>query len=1142
MSQRISLTRIVAIHWYGFRQIFDVEDNVLISGAFGTGKSALLDLVQYVLLGEHWRANRAAAGSGAYRTGTERASRGRDLVGYCLGDTNQTRQGQRHFLRQSGITLVALEFTRAAARGQKEPQRETWGIRLEFSSPEVAPKHTYFCLPARLEYTAIAPDGKLLSEENFRTWVRREYGSEALFNRQRDYLEEMAAPRHLNFDLTAFQRTFPKAIAFEPEENVEKFIREFILDASPLDVRDVRLALRAYDDTRRRLEKQEDEAAFLRRICARHDQFAAARREEAILTHTGHALRLLHAEERRERHAAELQRLETEHAEDLQALDAARKESAAIDSLLSEVRFQVQQDPDGAKMDQLDRQRRELQAKVSDLREAQQTVRQRLDERHYRWMTWLKHGSALPLPGLSETLTVDESCLIKLRSGPDAERLEAMQRLASQFNELWVAIQKRVRPLEDEIAAHVSRLKQLAEDLENLSKGQAPGSFPLFQAIRQKLGTRVEQLGRLIEVRPEAERWWPALELFLGRQRWVLIPENAADYREALEILRKVPPGREPESLLNPAEARQLRAGVREGSLFEKVEVAHPIARHYVQHLLGEVVCVESLHELEKCEAGRAITPDGIFKQVPLRRRLKPVSSVEMTLGRQGLERMRAAKLKEQTDLRAQHEALKQRLADVQAWLDAGKKSGLDHPGLPDRAAELPQLPEWEAALARARSTIDLLMTPEREARQQRLVELENQHKQVLTRIGSLAHRQNQFEFTARPQREGLARAEEDVQSHRLDVENNRVALSKRFAGILDPELIQRRAHFRTEFPKWGDCLDAQTQQTAKAGQAALAARAERDKERMLLASARDDQGHLKHPEYQHEFSIDDEENEAWGARLRVLETVELEKSRQLAADRKREWERRLEESVLNELNRRITEAQNTIRLLDRYLSQPIGRYRYRISQRRDVAGYGPIWQLLDTGLEPTDPLAAAVAQTEIQRAKEELMQAVNAPDSSDDRVRALLDYRNYHHYDLEMVPADKPDAPPISLGRSGRNLSGGENQAPFFISMLAAFRRVYDRGDRSSVRSQQLGIVVMDEAFSKLSGDGIEDCLALARSFQLQLIMAFPPERLGVMVPHAQTVVMCQKAIQRDADGYVTGITTIPLLTTMAEAMDALS
>ena len=253
MSQRISLTRIIALNWYGFRQIFDVDDNVLISGAFGTGKSALLDLMQYVLLGEHWRANRAAAGN----------ARGRDLVGYCLGDTNQTREGQRHFLRPSGVTIAALEFTRPAERSGKEAKRETWGIRVEYSSPAAAPKQTYFCIPDRLEHAALVPDGKTqLSDDAFRQWLRREYGNESLFARQRDYLEEMAAPRHLNFDIAAFQRTFPKAIAFEPEENVGKFIREFILEESPLNVTEVRASLRAYDDTRKRLEKQEDEAGF----------------------------------------------------------------------------------------------------------------------------------------------------------------------------------------------------------------------------------------------------------------------------------------------------------------------------------------------------------------------------------------------------------------------------------------------------------------------------------------------------------------------------------------------------------------------------------------------------------------------------------------------------------------------------------------------------------------------------------------------------------------------------------------------------------------------------------------------------------------------------------------------------------------
>ncbi len=841
-----------------------------------------------------------------------------------------------------------------------------------------------------------------------------------------------------------------------------------------------------------------------------------------------------------------MKRLEDSHADDIKSLSQATEDAAQVGKLLDEVRFQVGKDPEAVKIAELESKKTELQEKVKALQETRKSARQQLDDRHYRWMRWLKHGTALPLANLKEALFVDDAQLANLRSGTDAERLVALQKLAQRFNDLWNSARDLIRPLEDEINSAKKTLQQLAEDLENLSKGQSPGAFPLFQAVRHKLGDRAEQLGRLVEVKPEAERWWPALELFLGRNRWAIIVNDAADYRQSLEILRKTPPGREPESLLNPGETRQLRGGAREGSLFSKVDVAHPIARLYIEHLLGDVLCVESNEELESTDAGRAITPEGVFKQVPLRRRLKPAAPVELTLGREGLERMRAAKQKEQNETRVKFEALEQRLADVQTWLESGRAGGLADGTLPERAAELPLLPELEADLGRVRETINLLMTTEREARQKRLNELKINEKGILAKVAVLTERKNNFELTTRPEREGLARAQQDSQSARLEVEANRVEFGRRFSGVLDCELMERRDKFRAGFPKWSECFSAVAEASAKVGQSAVAARAQRNGEREKLATVRDEQGNLRHPEYQAEFPADDESNEAWAARLRVLETVELAKSRQLAADRKREWERRLEDNVLNELNRRITDAQDTIRLLDRYLSQPVGRFRYRLSQRRDTAGYGSIWRLLDSGLEPTDPLAAAIQETEVQRAKDELMKAVDGTErkdlAQDARSLRLLDYRNYHRYDLEMVPADKPEAPPISIGRSGRNLSGGEGQAPFFISMLAAFRRVYDRGDRASTRSQQLGLVVMDEAFSKLSGDGIEDCLALARSFQLQLVMAFPPERLGVMVPHAETVVMCQKEVERDAEGYVTSITNIPLLTTMAEAMEALS
>lgn len=1131
MSRRISLTRVIALNWYGFRQIFDVGDNILMSGAFGTGKSALLDLIQYVLLGEHWRANRAAAGN----------ARGRDLVGYCLGDTNQTRNGQRHFLRSSGVTLIGLEFTRAADAPNDPPKRETWGIRLEYRSADAAPSHTYFFLPERLEYSVVAPEGKMLSDEEFRRWIRRDFDSECIFSRQRDYLEEMAAPRHLNFDSGAFQRTFPKAIAFELEDNVEKFIREFILEESPLDVREVRAALHAYDDTRRRLEKQEDEAEFLRRICRQHERGEEARRESALLRHVDLTLRQLQAEERREKHAAELQRLESSHAAEMQELQRARADEAEVTRVLEDVRFQIQKDPDDVKLDALDRQRRELQARITALRESQRSVLERLEARQQCWQRWLQSGATLPLDGLAKALTVDRKVLTQLREGEVHARLEATSVLAGRFNELTNAVRELLRPLEDRLRSLTQLRQQLAQDLEHLARGRAPGAFPVFQAIRQKLGDRAEQLARLIEVNPEAERWWPALELYLGRSRWVIVVNDAADYREALDILRKTPANQDGEALLNPAELADLRSRAQPGSLYSKVSVTHTVARPYVEHLLGEVMCVDSLRELEATAAPRAITPEGIFKQKPLRRRLKAAGAVALTLGRVGLERMKAAKLQEQEEARLEFETLERRLADVQGWLERGRRDGLGEPVRADATGEFARLPELERELGTLRETINLLSTPEREERQKRLAELESDRANLLRRIGALADAHLKFELPAKREREGLAAAEEEIEDAVLSVEQSRLALVRRFPDLLAEEWLGRRDAFHKDYPKWLDCYAAVSSAAAKAGETAAEAREKRNTERLLLASARDEKGDLRHPEYQADFPADDEDNEAWSNRLRVLETVELEKSRELAADRQREWERRLEENVLNELNRRISAASDTIRLLDRYLSQPVGRFRYRISQRKDTAGYGAIWSLLQTGLEVTDPLLAAIPDEDTKKAKEELMKAIDAPDRSEDRVRRLLDYRFYHRYDIEMVPADKPDAPPISLSRSGRNLSGGESQAPFFVSMLAAFRRVYDRGSRDSTRSQQLGLVVMDEAFSKLSGDGIEDCLALARAFQLQLVMAFPPERLGVMVPHAQTVVICQKDVKRDKEGYVTQITNIPLVATMAEAMEAL-
>ena len=1133
-AQRISLTRIIAVNWYGFRQIFDVSNHTLISGAFGSGKSALLDLIQYVMLGEEWRPNRAASG----------AARGRTLVSYCLCDTNYTRNDEPHYIRRDGVTFIGLEFTWPAERNQ-EPRRETWGVRIQYASPTSRAEQTYFCLPARLDWAEIAPDGKLLSEEEFKSYVRREFEStssrKCLFPRQRDYLAEMATPHHLWFDEKQFPKTFPKSIAFETEKNVEDFIRKFILEENPLEVSDVKAAVSAYRETQARLECQEAEANQLRVVQAKHDAYAQARREAAILQHLGYALEQDRLNELVANHENDLAKLRAKHKSDNAAFDKAVTEAERLTSALAEFKL----DSDEAELQQKLAEQKSKRDEQAGLLDAQKGVRERLRDLRHRWTQWLKCGATLQLDGLPATLTVEDRLLDALAAPDEAAGLQAIPDLADRFNQIFQNVGRLLEPHTTEINSITNRLKQIAADLERIEERQTPGSFPLFQAVKARLAsspTPPEQLCRLIEVKPDSEDWRSAIELVLARNRFAIVVGSGEDYRAALDVLRKRAPAERgvDESLVHPREAGELSADVRKHSLAEKIEFApapDPIQRaamNFANHLLGRVMAAERVEDLDSSDRG--ITRDGIYKQAPIRRRLRQVPGFEFTLGTEGLKRLRDSLTREQKGLMAERANQQALIDSVNAWLDTGKKGGLSDHRLPDRSGELPRLPVLQQELAALKLRIDFLSTTERTGRLQKLKDLQEDLAKANQEIGRLKDARSLFAQKEKEHLTGLEESARKLTTAKILTTQNRVAMP---AGILDAEIEDRLEKLKAEFKTWTERKETAVERGGKASVDVERARNARNNERRALLDAVDGNGRPKHPQYRHDhFDPEEESNDRWQARLRLLEEVQLAESRKHAAERRKDWERRLKDQVLNRLNENLQTSERTVRQLRTYLDVQVGKHKYRISQERDPA-FAAHWSLVDSGFEPTDELLAAGRTPEVQQALDELMAAVESNGAADARALSLLDYRNYHRYDIKMRPADHASGPEISFGRSGVSMSGGENQAPFFISMLAAARRIYDLGGG---RSQHLGLVVMDEAFSKLSGDGVEDCLELARNFNLQLLMAFPIDRLGVMTPFADTVVELRKEEVRDAAGFITELDNIPIVLPPGDVQESIA
>lgn len=432
------------------------------------------------------------------------------------------RLAEPHYIRRSGVTLIGLEFTWPTERN-KPPRRETWGVRVQYTSPTSKAEQTYFYVPARLNWAEIAPSGEVMSEEEFKSFVRREYemvsGRKCLFPRQKDYLAEMATPHHLWFDEKQFPKTFPKAIAFEAEKDVENFIRRFILEENPLEVKDVKSAVGAYRETQARLERQTEEAELLRNVRELHGTYEKAKREAAILQHFGHALDHARLGELVTRHEKDLADLRTKHAQDNEAFDKFVTEAGRLKTALGEFHL----DSDEAELKQKLTEQQTKRAEQTGLLQAQQGVRQRLRDLRLRWTQWLKRGAAIKLEGMGEILTVDDRLLDAMAAPDEKTGLAAMPDLAERFSQLFQAVGKLLEPHTTRITSISNRLKEIVADLERLDDGQTPGSFPIFQAIKTRLAnssTPPEQLCRLIEVKPNAEDWRNAVELVLGRNRF----------------------------------------------------------------------------------------------------------------------------------------------------------------------------------------------------------------------------------------------------------------------------------------------------------------------------------------------------------------------------------------------------------------------------------------------------------------------------------------------------------------------------------------------------------------------------------------------------------------------------------------------
>lgn len=268
---------------------------------------------------------------------------------------------------------------------------------------------------------------------------------------------------------------------------------------------------------------------------------------------------------------------------------------------------------------------------------------------------------------------------------------------------------------------------------------------------------------------------------------------------------------------------------------------------------------------------------------------------------------------------------------------------------------------------------------------------------------------------------------------------------------------------------------------------------------------------------------------EAFREQHTQLVQIDLERyaaSLQKAKERCRE---RFRKDILYRMKDDIRNARRQFRELSRVMQElrygeEMYQFQVRESQDPEMARlYQLIMSDQNSETTPEDSLFNLAAMSDqayeaqidefverILSVAKEITEARQSGKHTDKPILHLVDYRQYLDYDIIITNTKTQESVPLS--KVSQDSSGGENQAPFYIAICASLLQIYQKCD-NSVR-----LVLLDEAFSKMTSDRIRPMMQMFRQMDLQVLMITTVEKASAIQPMCDVTYSIVKSGTRNA------------------------
>jgi uncharacterized protein YPO0396 len=538
----IILERMRLVNWHNFEDdVIEIGNRCLLAGDNGSGKSTVIDAIQYVMAANLRMARFNSAAD-------ERRSGGRDLMGYvrCKLGSESTE-----YRRGDTIAHVMLEW-KVGNSGF------ACGVCIE------AYKDNHYT-----EHFWIGDKG---SKDSIRTINVRSEKNEPLLFRQfknvlaekkmYDYPTKQQYVKDLTNKLGVFKRqpdvnpyldSLTRSIGFKPLDSIDQFVCDFILEDNPVSIQDMKQNLENYKEADRQAKGAIAKIGVLKKICAKAAEWRNY--DGLILKQEYLKLRIELENEKQKKDNAACQLTETQNK-----LDFTNREITVLDQKRLDSEQELRAIDQSLAANDAHRLYEEIRTRIERIRHDLANKKEQAE----KYQSLKTQCEAL----LNRKLTEDFD-------GEDAILADEAKKYQ---NDRYIAERKK-----DEAA---NNLRDIRSELADLEHGilRYPDAPRELRAALEKAGVEAFFLAEAAEI--TAPDWVDAVEGCLNTRRFSILVDPV-HFQKAIEVYDRLPRSVAGAFIPNIEKMRDAKA--RPGSLAEIVK-AEGYAGIYIDYTLGKVM------------------------------------------------------------------------------------------------------------------------------------------------------------------------------------------------------------------------------------------------------------------------------------------------------------------------------------------------------------------------------------------------------------------------------------------------------------------------------------------------------------------------------------------------------------------------